>query len=1074
MRRPFSIATLRRRWSFFLGDLAMKENCRTTVGLLTALIALYILGSAPRLAAQVSSGSIVGYVYDPSGAFISNAQITVLDASRSIVRKTRTDLTGAYSVAELTPAVYSVSASARGFEEVTESRVTVAVNTEVRTDFHLPIAGSRSTVEVAAVVSPVQTGSAELGAVVSQQQIDSVPLNRRNFLQLALLAPGVAPPVQGSELSSYGAFSMDAGGGREEYNNYLLDGVDNNDPYVNRYVVEPPVDSIQEFKVATNSYSAEYGRSAAGQVNVITRQGTNDFHGSVYEYLRNRVFDARNFFDPSEKPKLVRNQFGFSVGGPIVRDKTYFFGSMDFFRDREGLSQLATVPTEDERGGNLSALNTTLTDPFTGQTFSGGIIPPSRISAVASNVLKVFPLPNLPGLSNNYIASPVQRENDKDGTYRVDHHLTSSDDLTVRYSFGTVDLFEPWGGSANGNASTNLTPGFGDFVRDHTQNAMLQYRRTQSARAVNTLSLGFNRFSRDLLPQNYGSDVGQLWGVSWLKIPSAAFGYPAINVAGFSGVGDNFTLPNYRHTNTYQIADSLALDRGPHLFKIGGEFRDLQLNGILYYFTRGSLSFSGALSGSGLSDLLLGLPSFGLQSQSNNPITLRSKAYDGYFEDDWRLSPALTLNLGVRYEYNTPPVDPTNRMSTLSFQTGQIVTVGTAGVSRSGIQPDRNDFAPRIGLAWSPGKSFVIRGGYGIYYDSGMFEVNSAMDFNPPEFNLQVFFPSSAGFLTLQNPFPSGAGFSPPASLNVLSPNIVTPYIQQWNLTVERAVGPLGTLSVGYAGSRGTHLIRSLDLNQPFPGPGDVQSRRPYPQYGDIFFIGSDSNSNYNSLQVTFNRQMGSHVSLWAAYTWSHSIDDQSAFLGNVADPNFPQNSHDPGAERGNSSFDMRQRLVFTYVVRLPQQNRWTRNTELHGITTVQSGQPFTPILRFDNSNTGNSGGQTGSDRPNVLHTWTLSNPTPNEWFDTSAFAIAPQYMFGNAGRNIIRGPGLASFDFALVRRFALTERWKLTLEAQAFNLFNRANFNLPQAYVDEPSTFGKILSAQAPRQIQLALRLNF
>ena len=1033
-----------------------------------------MLGSVLPVAAQVSSGSIVGYVYDPSGAFVSNAQITVRDASRPIIRRTVTDPTGAYTVAELTPAVYSVSASAKGFEDVTESSVVVAVNGEARTDFHLPVAGSTSTVEVTATVSPVQTGSAELGAVVGQQQIDSVPLNRRNFLQLALLAPGVAPPVQGSELSSFGAFSMDAGGGREEYNNYLLDGVDNNDPYVNRYVVEPPVDSIQEFKVATNSYSAEYGRSAAGQVNVITRQGSNEFHGSVYEYLRNRVFDARNFFDPSQKPELVRNQFGFSVGGPISHDKTFFFGSMDFFRDREGLSQLATVPTQDERGGNLSALNTPITNPLTGQTFSGGIIPPGSISPVASSVLKLFPLPNLPGLSNNFIASPVQRENDKDGTFRVDHHLTASDDLTVRYSLGTVDLFEPWGGSANGNASSNLAPGFGDFVRDHVQNAMVQYRRTQSARAVNTLSLAFNRFSRDILPQNYQTNAGQLWNVSWLNIPSASFGFPAINVAGFSGVGDNYSLPDYRHTNTYQIEDSLALERGSHLLKIGGEWRDLQLNGILYYFTRGSLSFSGALSGSGLSDLLLGLPSFGLQSESVNPITLRSKSYDGYFEDDWRLSPKLSLNLGVRYECNTPPVDPTNRMTTLSFQSGQIVQVGSGGVSRSGIGSDWNNFAPRIGLAWNPGKSFVVRGGYGIYYDSGMLEVNSAMDFNPPGFNLLVFFPSSEGLLTLQNPFPTGAGFAPPASLNVLSPTMVTPYIQQWNLTVERALGSLGILSVGYAGSEGTHLIRTIDSNQPFPGPGDVQSRRPNPQYGDIFFIGSDSNSNYQSLQATFNRQLGSHLSLWAAYTWAHSIDDQSAFLGNVADPNFPQNSHDPAAERGNSSFDMRHRLVLTYVVVLPQQNRWTRNTELHGITTVQSGQPFTPVLRFDNSNTGNSGGQTGSDRPNVLHSWTLSNPAPNEWFDTSAFAIAPQYTFGDAGRNIIRGPGLASFDFAVVRRFALTERWRLSFEAQAFNLFNRANFNLPQAYVDEPSTFGKILSAQAPRQIQLALRVNF
>ncbi|HEY6293912.1 MAG TPA: TonB-dependent receptor [Terriglobia bacterium] len=1038
-----------------------------------ALLFLVVLGTVASTAAQVSSGSILGYVYDPSGASIAKAQITVSDAGRSLVRKTMTDASGAYSIAQLPPARYTVSASAPGFVAVTQPGVTIAVNAEIRTDFHLPIAGVKKTVAVTAVVVPVQAESSELGTVVNQQQIASVPLSRRDFLQLALLAPGVAPPVQNSELSSYGAFSMSADGGREEYNNYLLDGVDNNDPYVNRYGVEPPVDSIQEFKVATNSYSAEYGRSGAGQVNVITRQGTNDFHGSLYEYVRNRIFDARNFFDPAQSPELARNQFGFAVGGPILRDKAYFFGSTDFLRDREGLSQLASVPTPQERQGNLSALGVPLVDPFTGKPFAGNVIPSNLISPVAPSILKMFPLPNLPGLDNNFLASPVQHENDTQGTYRVDYHLTSSDDLTARYSFGTVSLFEPWGGSSNGAPSTNTTPGFGDYVDDHIENSMVQYRRILSPRAVNTVSVAFNRFSRDILPQNYNVDVGQLWGVSWLNVPAAAFGYPAITVAGFSGVGDNYTFPDYRHTNTYEIADSLALDRGSHLLKIGGEVRDLQLNGILYYFSRGELSFSGALSGSGLSDLLLGLPSFGLQSQSTNPITMRSRAYNAYFEDNWRISPKLTLNVGARYEYNSPAVDPTNRMSTLDFANDQVVPVGTNGVSRSGIQSDWNNFAPRVGLAWSPGKSFVVRGGYGIYYDSGMLEVNSAMYFNPPEFNLSVFFPSAAGLLTLENPFPSSTAYTPPASLNVLSPNVVTPYIQQWNLTVERAFASIGTFTLGYAGSAGAHLISGLDLNQPPPGPGDVQTRRPYPQYGDIFLISSDSNSNYNSLQATFNRPMGSHMSLWAAYTWSHSIDDQSAFLNTTPDPNFPQNSYDPSAERGDSSFDMRQRLVVTYVVRLPEQNRWTRNTELHGITTIQSGQPLTPVLGFDNSNTGNTGSQTGSDRPNVVHGWKLPNPTPNEWFDTSAFVTPPPYTFGDAGRNIIRGPGFASFDLALVRRFAINERWKLTFEAQAFNLFNRANFNLPQGYLDQP-TFGEILSAQAPRQIQFAVRLSF
>lgn len=1096
-------------------------------GILVVALLFSIAQPLPVLA-QVSSGSILGYVYDPSGALITNANVTVADANRAVVRKTTTDSAGAYSVAELSPGVYSVAASSPGFGEITQSDIRVLVNTQTRTDFHLPIAGQKKTVEVTVLSPESQPQTSEVGTVIEQQQIDSVPLNKRNFLELALLAPGVAPPVQNSELSSFGAFSMNAGGGREEANDFLLDGVDNNDPYVNRYGVEPPIESIQEFKVATNSYDAEYGRNSAGQVNVITRQGTNDFHGSAYDYLRNRVLDARNYFDETPTPaKLVRNQFGFSVGGPVVHNNTFFFASTDWFRDREGLSQESTVPTQDEESGNLAGLCQTgfnanglcnpppnpnpqnltavqIYNPLTGQPFQGNIIPSGDISSVAKSVLQMFPAPSN---SSIFDSSPVQRENDGFGTYRIDHRLSASDDLTARYSFTTVDLLEPWGGSSNGLASANVAPGFGDYVKDDIQNVMLQYRRVFSSRIVNTVSFAYDRFSRDILPQNHNVNVGQLWDVPWLNVPASGFGYPSITVQGLSGAGDNTTYPIYRHTNTYQVGDQLAIDHGSHLFRIGGEVRELQLNGALSLFTRGSLSFSGGatgqgpasecgpatgvICGAGIADLLLGDVSFALQSQSAVSINMRSQAYAAYFQDDWRISRNLTLNLGMRYEYFRPPVSPDNQMYTLDLQTGQLVQVGANGVSRSGTQPDRDNFGPRIGVAWNVGRSFVVRAGYGVYYDSSMFEVNSAMFFNPPEFDLLGYFGT-----TLQNPFE--AGFAIPPQLAVVSPNVITPYVQQWNLTVARPIGSLGTFSLGYAGAKGTHLIETYDLNQPPlpPPPGTVQQARPYPDYSGIYFINTRANSDYNSLQATFNRPLGSHMSLWAAYTWSHSIDDQSAFSDTIADPNFPQNSYDLNAERGNSSFDMRQRLVVTYVVQLPNQNRWTRNTEFHGITTAQSGQPFTPTLGFDNSNTGNTapGQETGSDRPNLVgdpNSGTCPNGapvrTPTCWFNTNAFAIAPYGTFGDAGRNSLRGPGLASFDLSLVRHFALTERLRLTAEAEAFNLFNRVNFQLPQSLVPGPvppsamnqaiptgTTFGEIFSANAARQIQVALRLNF
>jgi len=676
------------------------------------LVALLFFAARPLpVHAQVSSGSILGYVYDPSGALIANANVTIADVNHAIVRKAVTDSSGSYGIAEVSPGVYSVTASSPGFGEITQSDVRVLVNTQTRTDFHLPIAGQKKTIQVTALTSEVQTATSEAGAVIEQQQIESVPLNKRDFLQLALLAPGVAPPVQGSELSSYGAFSMNADGGREETNNFLLDGVDNNDPYVNRYGVEPPMDSIQEFKVATNSYDAEYGRNSAGQVNVITRQGTDDFHGSTYDYLRNRLLDARNYFDPAETPRLVRNQFGFSVGGPVVHDKTFFFASTDWFRDREGFSQLSTVPTQTEDGGDLSALCQSgfdvnglckpptqagqsavqIYDPLTGQPFQDNRIPSGDISSVAKSILRMYPAPNITGAAPNapnFTGSPVQSENDSFGTYRVDHRLSASDNLTGRYNFSHIDLFEPWGGSSNGNASANLAPGFGDYVKDDIQNVMVQYRRIFSSRIVNTASLSYGRFSRDVLPQNFNTNVGQLWNVIWLNVPPSGYGFPAINVSGISGAGDNTTLPDYRHTNTYQLGDELAIERGSHTLKVGGEFRELQLNGTLDYYNRGQLFFFGGISGqgpasecsgtgvtcgAGLADLLLGYPSFGLQSTGVVSIVMRSQEYAAYAQDDWRVSPNLTLNLGMRYEYVTPPVDPSNQMYTFDQATGSVV-----------------------------------------------------------------------------------------------------------------------------------------------------------------------------------------------------------------------------------------------------------------------------------------------------------------------------------------------------------------------------------------------------------------
>jgi hypothetical protein len=1019
----------------------------------------------PLLLAQITSSSISGYVLDPSKKSIPHAVVNLISYDAHIQRSTEADAEGFYSFRQLPGGSYSLSAKAKSFGESKNTSIRLSVDTPQRVDLKMPLAAESSNLDIRG--PSLLTESSDLGAVIGRSQVEALPLNGRDFLQLSLLVPGVVPPVEDSELSSRGSFAMHANGAREEFNNFLLDGVDNNDPNINRYNLQPPVDAIQEFKIATNSYSAEYGRSAGGQVNVVTRSGSNALRGFAYDYLRNRIFDARNAFS-NPKPHFVRNQFGGGLGGPLRRNKTFFFANADLFRERAGETRIGSVPVEAIRQGDVSSLGVAVVDPFTRQPFAGARVPTSRIHPLASRVFGLFPQANLAGGTGNYLAQPVAVSDQNQFNSRLDHYIGATDILTLRYSTGTNHLDEPFAEDSTG------VPGFGDRIRDRGHNALVQYQRVVRPNIVNVLLLGFNRLNRSVLPENFDKDVNQLWGVNWLPRKPVDFGYPSITVAGFSRVGDVTPIPIVRAANTYQLQDSLSIVRGSHGLKMGVEARRIQHNGINDLLVRGSMTFSGALSGTGASDLLLGLLSFGVQGQSDAVQTLRSTATNLYFQDDWKLRPSLTLNLGVRYEYNTPPTDPTNRMTVLNLATGALSQVGTNGVSRSGTRPDRNNIAPRVGLAWASrdGRS-VARAGYGFFYDSGLMVANTSLYFNPPYFNIRVFFPTATSLISLSDPFPARGGITPAASLSSLSPDLTQGSLQHWNINLQRDISWLGIVSAAYAGSKGTHLLRSRDLNQPAPGAGDVAARRPFRAFSNIFWIESGGNSSFQSLQLSVNRPLrfvSSRFSLLSAYTYSKSIDDTSAFLATKADKNFPQDSRNYGAERAASSFDIRQRLSVAAVwLTMP----WGLQSSL--IFSANSGQPFTPILRFDNSNTGNTGGTYGNDRPNVVGNVGAGPRTVDRWFNTAAFAVPSRFTFGNAGRNILRGPGYASTDIAVSRKFALRgDRLVLQAEAQAFNLFNRVNYNLPEAFVDEPATFGRIFSARSPRQLQFALRLMF
>ena len=1028
------------------------------------VVVLAALSFVPRAAAGQVGGSIAGYVTDPSDRVVVGAVVEARAGDAGTVRRSATDGTGFFRLIDLPPRSYEITASAPGFD-VAAATVTVHVDADLRVDLRLVIAAVHQ--EVAVLGSPRDVGTTEagLGLVVDRERIAALPMNRRDFLQLSLLGTGVAPPVEGSELSTRGAFAMHVNGGREEYNNYLLDGVDNNDPYVNRYVVQPAVDSIGEFRVATNGYSAEYGRNAAGQVNVVTRSGADRLSGFAYEYARDEALDARNYF-ASGTPPYHRDQAGMGAGGPVVRGRLFFFGAADLLRERQGFTRLGTVPTDAERRGDLSGLAQTIVDPFTRQPFAGNLIPASRISPVALRMLQSFPRANREG-AVNFAGESTRREEQGQGYVRLDGTVGPRDSLTLRYSQGRVRAYEPY------TETASALPGFGDEVADDAINATVQHQRVIGDRATHALRVGFNRITRDLVQENQDVDVGSAWGVSWLGVASRALGYPMVNVAGYSPFGDTVALPILRDTRTLHVVEQVAMDRGRHLLRAGGELRQTRSDGTLDVLARGSLSFSGAISGSGISDLLLGLPSFGLQSKADNPVHLRSTAMGLYVQDSWRIRAGLTLDAGLRYELASPPEDPDDHMATLVTSTGQVVPLASvADVDR--VATDGNNVAPRVGVVWAPGGSTVVRAAYGLFYDAGMFTVYSTPYFNPPYFTLRVFFPTATSLLTLDDPFPTTGGLAPPPSLNVLSPDLVTSYMQHWNVAVEHEAGPLGVLRVAYAGSNGRHLVQARDLNQPPPGSGALQARRPYPQFGNIFYVQSSGASEYDSLQASLDRPLRGGWSLLASYTLAKSMDGNSAFLDTTPDRNLPQNSSDLDAEWGPSSFDVRHRAVFAASWRLPAGNALTRDTQLRAIGTFQSGTPLTPVLRFDNSNTGNTGGTAGSDRPNVSGPTGLSDPTPERWFDTSAFQVAPRYSFGNSGRNAVRGPGYASLDVAVSRTIAIRAGVRLLLDVQAFNVLNHTNFDLPQLFADEPVGFGRILSAKPPRQIQLAARVEF
>ncbi len=1035
------------------------------------LILFAIIVSLP-LGAQTLNGSIGGRVVDAAQSPVKAARITVTSKDTARTRTAIADRQGYFALPALPAGAYQVEASAAGYPRYSRD-LELGVNQEIRLDVVLPSPGME-TVEVTAASPLLKTESSSLSTLIDNRQVRGLPLDGRNFVELSLLAPGSAPAAQGSAGSVRGDLALHINGAREDANNFLLDGVYNGDPKLNGVAVTSPVDGVREFEVLTSNYDASFGRNAGGQVNVVTKSGTNQLHGSAFEFFRNAAMDQRNYFAPASeaKPKYQRNQFGASLGGPVRKDRTFLFGDYEGRRVREGITRVTNVPTAKERVGDFSESPRPVFDLFAQQPFPGNVIPRERLHPIALGIASLYPLPNRSTPQQNYVSSPTLRDRDDRFDLRLDHSLARSSALMARYSFADRDLFDPFSGSG-----FSLVPGFGTNIPRRAQNAMIGETHTFTPAFLNEVRVAVNRVALGSFHQNQGTSINRSIGLPETSSNPRDWGLSLITITGYSPLGDEYNNPQHSATTSYQALDQASWTRGAHLIKFGFDFRLLQQNAYRDVQSRGFINFLGQ-SGNALAEMMQGLVSVSGVAKLDNPQHLRTRSYNFFAQDTWRVRRDLSLSFGLRYEYNTPGVDAQDRANVYDPARQALIPVGTNGMPRAGYNSDGNNFGPRVGFAYTPGRGgTVVRGGYGVYYDQSALAPSEGLYFSAPYYNFKLYFSLPPIVVLLHDPFPANFPIPVPSSALTFQRDLRTAYVQHWDFTVQQALGAGRVVEVGYVGSKGTHLLSGRDINQPAPSALPFNPR-PVPFFDDINAIESRGNSNYHSLQARFEQRLRGGLTALGAYTWSKSIDDASSFFPSAGDPSYPQNSYNVRAERGRSGFDLAHRLSVAYSYDLPMAkgNRLWGGWQTHGILTLQSGRPFTVALLsdLDNSNTGRSIlGFGANDRPNVTGKAKLDNPTIDRWFNTSAFAVPPYGSFGNAGRNVVEGPGYAAFNASLVKDTFVSERLNMQFRVEAFNLFDRANFDLPDNFVGSP-TFGRIQSAQSPRRVQLGLKFLF
>lgn len=1097
----------------------------------TAWLAL-LLGWLPGpTGAQTVTATLVGTVRDTSQAVVPGVTVTATQAGTNAVRTALTNQRGDFTIASLAPGAYAVTAELTGFRRVSVDRFELSVNQTARLDFVLEVGQLESTVAVTAVAPVVASENSSVGQVIDSQQMRDLPLRGRNFFELALLSPGTTPRMPSSFVADrrptpggLNAPAFYVAGAREKSNGYLIDGIDAQDPHYLTPSIFPSVDAIQEFKLQTSSYSAEFGRSAA-QVNVMTRSGSNDWHGSGYWFYRDERLESRSLTERLSnraKAPLGYHQMGGTLSGPVKlgrlydgRDRTFFFASYEGTRIDRGRTVGLSVPTEPQRAGDFSQLgfrsNRPIYDPattrpnpngpgFIRDPFPNNMIPASRITPFAQRLLRLYPVPTETVASgSNFFGSLVDRSDNNQVLVRVDHRLSAKASVFARYA-----LFD--GIDTNGSP-IELD---GSFTDVRTHNVAAGYTQAFGSRSLLELRAGLNQPDYLILQDGaFGEDISGGLGLVNLLGDPLGFGVPQTSMPGYTTIGTD-TNPTTQQIRVWHAVAHGTTVRGNHSLKAGADLRRTEYNDRSERFVRGSFTFSGAMTadpqrptatGVPVADMLLGLPVRAGGSNTSLAANTRGVSIGVFVQDDWRVHPKLTLNVGVRYEVNTRYTDARNRLTLFdpAHPGGRLLLSGTseAYIPGRGLVPaertprgllpaDRNNVAPRIGFAYRPyaDARLAVRAGYGVFYDITELQDLRTWVRNPPfgqvielsgDPNANA---SSPAALRVNELFPPAG--APAARPNAFSPSRVLPepYYEQWNLSVQREVGQVAAVEIGYLGSRGHNLAQRVNLNQAAfdadpARPTPILSRRPFPSFGNTIRVTEPAGSSiYHGGYVRVQRRFTSGFSYLGSYTFAKAIDNTSLI------DNMVRNLHDRSLDRGRASFDIRHRAVLSASWDLPvgPGRRWLSTGplsqvlggwQINAILSLRSGFPFTVGANSDVCNCGASG-QTAQQ---------VGDPAEGErsrtrWFNTAAFTNPARGTLGNSGRNILDGPGSKVLDLSLFKQVVIRKA-RLQIRGEVFNAFNWDNLSQPGTTVGT-ANFGLIQSAGAPRSAQLAVKLLF